>query len=1033
MTLSELCLRRPVLAVVASVLIAVFGIAALGRLPVRELPDVDTAEVTVSVSYLGAAPAVVDAEVTTVIERAVSGVPGIRSISSEAELGGSRSVIEFDTTRDIDNAANDVRAAVQAVAADLPEEADPPEVQKNDSQSEPVVRLTLTSDRLSPAELTDYAERSVIDRLETVDGVASVEIYGERAFAMRIWLDPQAMAARGVTVGDVREALENNNVELPAGEIETASRTFQVRTETRLADPAAFEDLILRAEGGLPVRLGEVARVELGVESDDSAFRANGTAAIGLGVLRQSRSNTIAISEAVREAVERVGAGLPEGMALAVSSDDAVFIRASIVEVLKTLAIAVALVVAVIFVFLASARATIVPAVTIPIALLGACAGIALAGFSINILTLFALILAIGLVVDDAIVVLENIERRVEKGESPLLASALGSRQVTVAVIATTLTLIAVFLPLSFLQGEVGRLFTEFGIVLSIAVAVSTFVALTLCPVICARVLKPGAREGRFARLVDGAFERLAGGYRRALGAAIRAPALVLAAAALLSGAAVALYEAIPKDLTPEEDRGVFFVSVDAPQGSNLAYTDAAVREVEARLAPLREEGVVEDVLSIVGRYGEVASAFLVVSLSDWSERDRTPQELVSELRPAFAAITRAEVRAFAPSGLGVGGGSGIDAVVSAPSFEAAAEWSAALERALREDDALTDVDRDYALTQPGYDIRVDRERARDLGIDVAAVSRALQALFASAEVTEFIDRDRQYPVILQAEEAGRDGPGDLSRVTLRAEGGAVVPLDGLIEVERRASVQAYNRYDRQPSVEVSAQLADGVDLGTGIERVEAAAADLPEGASIAFTGAAQDFLRTGGGVTLVFGAALLVVFLVLAAQFESFVHPVIVMLSVPLAATGALVTLTLAGQSLNIYSQVGLVMLIGLMAKNAILIVEFANQLRDEGREVRDAVLEASVVRLRPILMTVASTVLGAVPLVLSSGAGAEARGAIGLVIIGGFASASVLTLFLTPVLYDLLAPFARPRGAVQRRLEEELGASGGAEAASP
>ena len=1005
MSLSGLCLRRPVLASVMSILIVVVGIAGLLNVSIRELPDVDTAEVTVSVGYVGAGPAVVDAEVTTLIEGAIASVPGIETLRSESELGGSRTVITFDVGADIDQAAADVRAAVDAVAGDLPEAAEEPRIEKNDTEGDPIIRLTMTSDTLTTAQLTDYANRYVTDRLETIEGVASVGLSGERGYAMRVWLDADAMAARGVTVDEISAALEDNNVELPSGQIQTGSRNFLLRTQTRLATVEEFEALTVVETGGTLIRLGDVADVELGVERDDSYFRANGETAIGLNVLRQSRSNTVAISSAVEAALPAIRDDLPRGTELDVSSDDAIYIRDSITEVIKTLGFSIAIVISIIFVFLASLRATVVPAVTIPIALLGACAGIAIAGFSLNILTLFALILAIGLVVDDAIVVLENIERRIGKGEDPGEAAAAGARQVQFAVIATSATLIAVFVPLSFLDGEVGRLFSEFGIALSMAVVVSTFVALSLCPVLTARLLGSERPKGRMARIVEATTDRITAGYGAALRRAIAAPVLVLGIAALFSGAAWSLYTNLPGTLTPQEDRKAFFVRIEAPAGASVDYTDAAVRQVEEALAPYVDDGTVTDTISIVGQYGEPQRAFVVAVMSAWDEREVGPQDLIEALRPAFSAITVADVRAFAPSGLGAGGGSGeLDVVVGAPSFEEAAAWSEDLAARLDGESSVTSVRRDYEVNTPGFDITVDRDRARALGIDARSISSTVQTLFASREVTEFLDRDRQYPVILQARERERASPADLTGINVRTSDGTLVPLDGLVRVERRASVRAYNRFDRQPSVEMTVSLADGVDLGAAIETVERAADELPDGLRLAYTGQAKEYQDTTGGLFLTFGLALLVVFLVLAAQFESFVQPVVILLSVPLAITGALLTILLTGTAINVYSQVGMVLLIGLMAKNGILIVEFANQLRAEGRSVRDAVIEASTVRLRPILMTVLSTVVGAVPLVLSSGAGAESRFSIGIVIIGGFLVASLLTLFLTPVLYDLL-----------------------------
>jgi multidrug efflux pump len=1004
MTLADLSIRRPVLATVMSILIVVLGIAALTRMPVRELPDTSTAQVTVSVAYIGAGPGVVDSELASVIEGAISTVAGIDRISTESELGGLRTVITFQQGRDVDQAASDVRAAVQAVSGDLPEEAEEPQVEKNDSQGDPIIWMTMTSDNMSASELTDYADRFVTDRLETLAGVAAVQIYGDRPYAMRVWLEPERMAARGVTTTEIADALRANNLELPAGQIESRSRTYLLRTETRLTSVEEFQDLIVTTTDAGRITLGDVARIEIGTESDDSLFRANGETAIGIGVLRQSSANTLTISEAVNDEVAAIQGDLPGGTALQVTSDDADFIESSIWQVLTTLAISVAIVIAVIFVFLTSVRATIIPAVTIPIALLGACAGIAMAGFSINILTLFALILAIGLVVDDAIVVLENIERRVEEGDDPKAAARAGANQVFFAVVSTSAVLISVFVPLSFLQGEIGQLFQEFGITLAIAVALSTFVALSLCPVVASLVLKKDMNTSRFARAVKKVNDKMASGYRSLLTRAIKAPVLILAIAAGLTGMSVALYQLLPSQLTPNEDRGIFFVSIQSPAGSALGLTDVAVQQVEDLIAPYRDDGVVEDVIGIVGQYGETGRAFLVASMAPWGERETGPRDVLAELRPKFAEITLANVRAFAPSGLDAGGGSGLEVIVTAPSFEQAADYSEQLEQSLRDNPDIVGVRRAYNVNTPGFDINVNREMAREIGIDARAISDAVRTFFASAEVTEFISQDRQYPVILQAPDDRRAAPEDLRGINVRTTSGELVPLDGLVTLERRASVAAFNRFNRQPSVEISASLADGVDLGSAIATVDRLAEELPAQMQIFYSGQAESFQETSGGIVTTFALALLVVFLVLAAQFESFVQPVIILLSVPLAAAGALLTLFVLGEAVNIYTQVGMVMLIGLMAKNGILIVEFANQLREDGYSVRDAAIEASTVRLRPILMTVLSTVLGAVPLVLSSGAGAESRTSIGLVIIGGFLAASILTLFLTPVLYDLL-----------------------------
>ena len=751
MTLPDLCTRRPVLATVMSMLIVVMGIMGLSRMPVRELPDTTTAQVTVSVDYIGAGPGVVDSELATVIEGAVSSVAGIDRISTESELGGLRTVITFRQGRDVDQAASDVRAAVQAVTDDLPDEAEDPEIEKNDSQGDPILWMTMTSDTMSASELTDYADRFVTDRLETLDGVAAVQVYGDRPYAMRVWLQPEAMAARGVTANDVADALRGNNLELPAGQLENDARTYLLRTETRLSSVAEFEDLIVTTTGAGRVTLGDVARIEIGSETDDTEFRSNGETALGIGVLRQSAANTLSISTAVRAEVADIQSGLPGGTNLQITSDDADFIESSIRQVLITLSISVGIVVAVIFVFLASVRATIVPAVTIPIALLGACGGIAIAGFSINTLTLFALVLAIGLVVDDAIVVLENIERRVREGDDPKEAARVGANQVFFAVVSTSAVLISVFVPLSFLEGEIGKLFREFGVTLAIAVVLSTFVALSLCPVIASLVLSQDRAEGRFGTVVKGVTEHLSRGYNRLLRRAISAPLVILAIAAALTGMSWTLYQELPSQLTPDEDRGIFFVSINGPAGSALPLTDGAVRKVEDLIAPYREDGTVEDLISIVGQYGETGRAFMVAIMSDWGDREMGPRDVLAELRPAFAMIPEASVRSFAPSGLDAGSGSGLEVIVTAPSFDEAAEFSAQMTERLRANPDLVGVRRDYEINTPGFDIKVNRALAREIGVDARAVSDAVRTFFASAEVTEFISRDRQYPVILQA------------------------------------------------------------------------------------------------------------------------------------------------------------------------------------------------------------------------------------------------------------------------------------------
>jgi multidrug efflux pump len=1025
--ISDFCIKRPVFAAVLSLLLIVFGVASLLRLPVRELPDVDSAVVSVTTTYTGAAPEIIDTDITEVIEGAVAGVAGVRIIDSTSQRGRGRTVIEFETGHDIDEAANDVRDAVARVRAELPDEVDEPQITKNDSDSDPVMRIGVTSDRLTPAEITDYVERFVIDRLATLEGVAQVEIFGQRRYAVRIWLDRRAMAARNLTVDDIEAALRRNNVELPAGELRSTERQFTVRAQSRLSTVEQFRQIVIERIDGYPVRLADVARIERGVEDDQTVVRSDGRESVGLGVIRQSQANTIAISNRVREQLDLLRPFLPVGMEIEIGSDDAVFINESIREVVRALGIAVVLVVLVIFAFLASARATIVPAVTIPVAVIGAFIGIYALGFSINVLTLLALILAIGIVVDDAIVVLENIQRRIELGESPLVAGVLGTRQVTFAVIATSLTLIAVFVPLSFLEGQVGRLFTEFGFVLAAAVAISMLVSLSLCPVLSTMLLKGGEGRGAAARLVERGLRGATRGYRALLARALDAPFLVLLVAALVGGASVTLYRAMPQELVPTEDRGVFFVPLTAPQGATVGYTDEEARKVEEVIQPLRRSGEAAAIFATVGMRDQPHRAFIVARLTDWGERERSQQAIVQEITPELMALPGSRAFPSSPAGLGLRGSrTPLQIVVGGPDYESIQAWSDAILRRVQENPGLLNVETDFERNQPQFDVLIDRPKADDLGIGVETIARTLQTMLASREVTTYVDRGREYPVIVQARAEDRRTPTDLANIFVRADGsGELVPLTALVQLDEGAAAPALHRYDRLPSITISAALADGYDLGSAIRYVQDVAADtLPPEASLAFDGQSREFLDTSGGVAITFALALLIVFLVLAAQFESFVHPLIIMLTVPLGLTGALLSLWFTGNSLNIYSQVGIILLIGLMAKNGILIVEFANQLRDEGRTIRDAVLEASAIRLRPIVMTVVSTMLGAVPLAIATGAGAESRAAIGIVVIGGLGAASLLTLFVTPVLYDLLARYTRPTNAVERALERELAA---------
>src|SRR5690625_2465581 len=1001
-----------------------FGLAMLVDLPVRELPDVDTSIITVTTTYTGAAPEVIDTDITEQIEGAVAAIAGIRTISSESRQGRSRTVIEFASGRDIDEAANDVRSAVARVRSQLPDEADEPQIVKTDADADPIMRLAVTSDRASPAEITDYLERHVVDRLATMDGVSSVDIWGKRPFAVRIWIDRRALAARNLTVADIEAALRRSNIELPSGDVKSLNRQLSVRINSRLANVEQFRNITIRNIDGYPVRLRDVALVEEGVSDDTAIVRNNGEVAVGLAILRQSQANTVAISDAVRAEVDRISETLPPGMKIEVSSDDALFIAASIREVLIALFISLGLAVGVILLFLRSFRATLIPAVTIPVALIGCFLLVGLFGFSLNTLTLLALLLAIGLVVDDAIVVLENIQRRIEAGESPLVASVLGARQVTFAVLATSMTLLAAFGPLSFLPGQIGRLFVEFGWVMAAAVLISTFVALSACPALASKILRPKKREEGAGPAREAFFLRV---YRWLLTKAIRAPIVAIAITLAITAGAFPLYDGLPRELTPPEDRGTAFIPLTAPQGSTLEHTDGAARQVERIVQPLLDSGEIRSVFTWTGGWGRTSSSFVVLRLAPWEERERNVAAIVSEIAPQMSEVTIARGYPVTPAGLGVRGSSTpVRIVIGGPDFEQVKLWATEMLEAAEANPGLANPELDFEQNLPQLEIGIDRERAEDLGISTEAIAATLQTMFASREVTRFVREGREYPVLLQAGEEDRRTPSDIANIFVRAgDGATLVPLGALVTMEENAAAPSLRRFDRLPSIQLSAALAPGYDLGRALDYLEEAAAErLPPEATIGFDGPSRTFKDTSAGAGLVFVLALLIVFLVLAAQFESFVHPLVIMLMVPTGIAGALYAMALGGLSLNIYSQIGMILLIGLMSKNGILIVEFANQLRDEGYSVRDAVIEASVLRLRPIVMTVIATIFGALPLVLASGAGAESRVAIGTVIIAGLAMSSVLMLVITPVLYDLMARFTRPRGAIEQALERERGA---------
>jgi multidrug efflux pump len=1023
MVLSDVSIKRPVFATVMSLLIVVLGLAAFTKLPVRELPQIDPPIVSITTQYRGAAAPVVETQVTEIIEGAIAGIEGINIITSESRDERSRVVIEFRLTRDIDAAANDVRDRVARALTRLPDTADAPVVAKQDADARAILWVTLVSDRHTGMELTDIARTLMVDRLSTVDGVANVYISGERRFAMRIWLDRRALAARGLTVEDVESAIRRENVELPGGRLESSAREFSVRTDTRLATPQQFRTIVVAQRAGTQVLLGDVARVEIGPEDDRGELRVMRQTGVGMGVQRQSTANTLAVANGVKAEVERLRPALPEGIRIVYGYDESLFIAQSIYEVFHALTIALALVIGVIFIFLRSWRATIIPAVAIPVSIIGSFIALAALGFSLNVLTLLGMVLAIGIVVDDAIVVLENIHRRIEEGEEPLVAAYRGARQIAFAVVATTLVLISVFLPISYLEGQTGRLFSEFGFALAASVLVSGFVALSLTPMMCSKLLRPHEADGLLVRLTEPAFVGLNRGFRWALERSLRAPILVLAGAVGVSLVAVALFVSVPKEFAPVEDRGVVVVPITAPEGASFAYTREHVAKVEDILFPYVERGDGVIVFASLGGFGRPAisnAANVFLRLAPWTSRTIKQQQITAEVFPKVAAIPG--VRAFAvnPGSLGQRGFQApVQLVLQGPDYDTLLVWRDLVMERLRENPQLVNIDSNFRETKPEMRVAIDRRRAADLGVSIETIGRTIETMMGAREVGTYVERGQEYKVIVQARAADRATPHDLQNIFVRARSGDLVPLSNLIELSERARPQSLNREDRLRSITITASLVPGASLGEALDAVEAAAIDvLPPEARYTWRGQSREFKESSSALYVTFGLALLIVFLVLAAQFESFIHPLIILLSTPLAVTGGLLALHVLGLSLNIFSQIGLILLIGLMAKNGILVVEFANQLRDEGRTVRDAVLEASAARLRPILMTTIATILGAWPLAAATGAGAESRQALGVVVIGGMGVSTVITLFAIPALYLLLAPLTRPTGEIARRL---------------
>jgi multidrug efflux pump len=1042
MKLSDLSIKRPVMAVVVSLLLVVLGAMSFMRLTLRELPNIDPPIVSVDVTYPGASAAVVETRITQILEDALSGIEGINTIQSSSVNGRSRVSIEFNLSRDIEAAANDVRDAVSRVMDRMPEEADPPEVEKVEADADVIVWLNMRSTKMDTMALTDYADRYVLDRLSSLDGVARVQLGGGQRYAMRIWLDRDAMAARGITAADIETALRTQNVELPAGRIESGTRDFTLRVERGYQNAGQFSQIPLgKGADGYVVRLGDVAKVELGPEERRSYLRSNSVPNVGLGIVRTSTANALDVARAARAEADRIRPTLPEGTEIFVAFDSTTFIEASIERVYWTLLEALALVFIVIWLFLGSLRAALIPAVTVPVCLIASFIALYAFGFSINLLTLLALVLCIGLVVDDAIVVLENIQRRADLGEPPLVAAKRGTEQVAFAVIATTAVLVAVFLPVGFMEGNSGRLFRELSVALASAVAISAFVALTLTPMMSSKLVRAHGAETGFNAWRNRQLERLSSGYGKRIQGLVAMPGkrifLVVGATMGVCVALIALLMwRVPSELSPAEDRGRFFVSITAPEGAGFDYTVGQIQQVEKILAEeIGDDKPIQRANSRVpGGWGageEMHTGNVIVFLQDWDKREATTDEVVNKVRGQLATLPGIQARANVPGGLVGGRGQRYQLVLGGPDYAELAEWRDRMLVRIEGNPGLMDADSDYKETRPQMRVNINRERAADLGVSVQEIGRTLETMMGSRQVTTFVDQGEEYDVMLQASRENRASPEDLANTYVRGSGEQLVPLSNLVTLSEIAEPGSFNRFNRLRAITISAGLAPGYSMGEAIEWTRnTIAEELPEHAQIDWKGESREYQQAGGAVLVTFALALLIVYLVLAAQFESFIHPFVIMLTVPLAVLGALLGLWLTGGTLNLFSQIGIVMLIGLAAKNGILIVEFANQLRDDGRSIQQAIAESSAVRLRPILMTSVATIMGALPLVLAGGPGSASRATIGVVVVFGVAFSTLLSLFVVPAFYALLAPYTRSPEAVAhelQKLEDETPAVGG------
>ena len=1045
MMISDLSVRRPVFATVMSLLLFILGVGAVTRLSLREFPDVERPVVNIETRYRGASSDVVETRITQLIENEISGIEGVERLNSSSRDERSAINVEFSLDRDLDAAANDVRERLSRVSGRLPLEADPSQITKVDSGTDPIIWLNVESTQRSVLELTDYMQRYLVDQFSTLEGVANVRLNGARRYAMRLWLSRENLAARQLTVNDVENSLLRENVELPAGRLESTEREFTLRTDTNLRTEEEFRNLVVgRGEDGYLVRLGEVAEVRLASDDDRSLSRSNGKIGLSMAIIPQSKANVLATSNAVKQRLADVQKTLPKDINVEVNIDNGVYIAASLKNVVFALSETLILVLIVIFLFLRTLRATLIPAVTIPVSIVAAAMVMLALGFSINTLTLLAAVLAIGLVVDDAIVVLENIVRRIDAGEPAVVASINGSKEIGFAVIATTLVLMAVFVPVSFMTGDTGRLFGEFGVTVAAAVGFSAFVALTMTPMMCSKLFAKGMPKSRMTGGVDRVFhnldDRYAAGLRRALTG--KRPAWIVGSSLALFAVLIVVFVLgipfaglrLPTELAPQEDRAFVRIFITAPEGSSLQYLDRQLRQVEAIAMDEVDRGNAKRVNVRSGGFGRNAdfnTGMVILPLNLWDERDESAGAISDRLRQRTQGISGARINvnqagspltrnSTRPLAIALGGGDYAEIV----------KWrDKIMQRVAAENPKILNLESDYLERQPRVIVQIDRNKAADLGVSLQTVGRTLETMMGSRIVTTFERAGEEYDVMLQARNTQRASVGDLDNLYVRSDkNGDLIPLSALVRIEERAGPTELRRTDRMRAIEVAGSLAPGYALGDAVEYMEKVIHEEAPEAQIIYNGETYQLKQSGDALWVTFGFALLIVYLVLAAQFESFVHPVVILVTVPLAITGAILGLWLFNSTINIFSQIGCIMLIGIACKNGILIVEFANQLRDRGVAFVDAVIQSSATRLRPVLMTSLCTAFGALPLMLAHGAGAESRESIGATVFFGTVVSLGMTLYVVPALYLLIARNTRSPEYMSRLVDALLGKREGA-----